>query len=213
MVSPADFIPIAEDTGLIVPLGAWALRQACADAQRWNATAPQGRPRGITVNVSARQLQHPGLWNHVAEALDASGLAPGLLTLEITESVLMEDTELMLAVLQHLKSLGVRLALDDFGTGYSSMSYVQRLPLDTLKIDKSFVDHVEDPGRGSVLVEVAVKLAEATELTTVAEGIESAAQAVRLRDLGCNRGQGYHFARPVPMAELLTRPLGSTASG
>jgi diguanylate cyclase (GGDEF)-like protein/PAS domain S-box-containing protein len=202
-VSPAEFIPMAEDTGLIVPLGAWALHRACTDAQRWNRLL--GCPRAVTVNVSARQLQHPGLADDVAAALSASGLAPDLLTLEITESVLMEDTCTMLTVLGGLKGLGVRLALDDFGTGYSSMSYVQQLPLDTLKIDKSFVDHVESAGRGSVLVEVAVKLAEATGLTTVAEGVESADQAARLRQLGCHRAQGYHFARPMPLARLLER--------
>ena len=124
----------------------------------------------------------------------------------------MEDTRTMLSVLEGLKELGVRLALDDFGTGYSSMSYVQQLPLDTLKIDKSFVDHVEATGRGSVLVEVAVKLAKATRLTTVAEGVESAEQAARLRQLGCDRAQGYHFARPLPLALLLERALSAPFS-
>jgi diguanylate cyclase (GGDEF)-like protein len=209
-VPPAEFIPVAEDTGLIVPLGAWALRRACTDAQRWN-TRP-GCDRAVSVNVSARQLQHPALAEDVAAALAESGLPPHLLTLEITESVLMEDTRTMLSVLEGLKELGVRLALDDFGTGYSSMSYVQQLPLDTLKIDKSFVDHVEATGRGSVLVEVAVKLAKATRLTTVAEGVESAEQAARLRQLGCDRAQGYHFARPLPLAELLERALSAPFS-
>ncbi len=203
--SPGDFIPVAERTGLIVPIGRWALREACADGAAWlrRADAQAGAPPlSVTVNVSGRQLHHASLVDDVRAALDASGLDPRALVLEITESVLMYDAEAALRRLSSLRALGVRLAIDDFGTGYSSLSYLQRLPVDVLKIDKSFVDTVTDPSRGAPLVRAIVALADTLGIRCVAEGIESAAQRDVLRDLGCRYGQGYLFGRPAPAADV-----------
>ncbi|GJG85458.1 hypothetical protein tb265_06390 [Gemmatimonadetes bacterium T265] len=200
VVSPADFIPLAEASGLIVELGRWVLEEACRAAAGWPPGA-EGAPVGVTVNVSGRQLLHPALPAHVAGALERSGLAPSRLTLEITESVLMHDTDGTLAVLRALKALGVRLAVDDFGTGYSSLRYLQQFPVDVLKIDKSFVDGVARGGpqgqHDAALARTIVALGEMLALRTVAEGVEHAEQSELLRTMGCDFGQGYLFARPL----------------
>jgi diguanylate cyclase (GGDEF)-like protein/PAS domain S-box-containing protein len=193
-LSPAAFIPVAEASGQIVPLGRWVLAEAC----RTVATMP-GAPY-ITVNLSARQLADPALVGDVEAVLHASGLAPGRLVLEITETVLMADMAGTLERLHLLKALGVRLAIDDFGTGYSSLRYLQRFPVDVLKIDKSFVDRVDGDAHDAALVRTIVALGEMLGLTTVAEGIERAAQREHLGALGCRLGQGYHFARPLDAA-------------
>jgi diguanylate cyclase (GGDEF)-like protein len=201
LVSPARFVPLAEASGLIVEVGRWVLDEACRAAAGWPLGAG-GAPLQVAVNVSGRQLLHPALPAHVAGALAASGLAPGRLTLEITESVLMHDTAATLAVLHALKALGVRLAVDDFGTGYSSLRYLQQFPVDVLKIDKSFVDGVATAPHDAALARTIVTLGELLELRTVAEGVETAAQAERLRAMGCAYGQGYLFARPLDGAAL-----------
>jgi EAL domain-containing protein (putative c-di-GMP-specific phosphodiesterase class I) len=201
-VSPARFIPVAEGSGLIVALGRWVLEEACRAAAGWPSGAG-GRPVGIAVNVSGRQLADPGLAGHVAGALAASGLDPARLTLEITESVLMHDTTGTLAVLHALKALGVRLAVDDFGTGYSSLRYLQQFPVDVLKIDKSFVDGVARGGHDAALARTIVALGDMLALRTVAEGVEDAAQADVLRAMGCEYAQGYLFARPTDGPGLL----------
>jgi EAL domain-containing protein (putative c-di-GMP-specific phosphodiesterase class I) len=196
---PASFIPIAEETGLIIPLGRWVLREACEQGARWRA---EGMPLAISVNLSARQVQDAQIVQHVAEALAVAGLPPELLVLEITESTLMSDTEAMTAALAALKALGVRLAIDDFGTGYSSLSYLQRFPLDILKIDRSFTEAVGRGGSDVALARTIVSLGELLSLRCVAEGIEQPEQRETLAEIGCALGQGFHFAHPLDPASL-----------
>jgi EAL domain-containing protein (putative c-di-GMP-specific phosphodiesterase class I) len=199
-VSPATFIPLAEESGMILPLGRWVLGEACRQGAAWQrlgAHAPY-----LAVNISGRQLQHPQLVADVASALGEAGLAPGGLLLEITEGVVMHDTEASLRRLHDLKGIGVSLAIDDFGTGYSSLSYLQRFPVDVLKIDKAFVDDVALGGSQAALARTIVALGETLSLRTVAEGIETAEQAGALVAMGCRVGQGYWFARPLPAAEV-----------
>ncbi len=206
-IPPAKFIPLAEQTGLIVPLGRWVLQQACLQARRWQTQQPTTPPLGISVNLSARQLQHPELVADVAAALEASGLEPASLTLEITESVLVLDTEATIAVLGNLKALGVRLAIDDFGTGYSSLSYLQRFPVDVLKIDKSSIDRISHRDEDAAVARTITKLGRALGLETVAEGIEGSEQQAAIAAMGCHHGQGYHFAKPLD-ADAIARLLG-----
>jgi diguanylate cyclase (GGDEF)-like protein len=202
LVAPLNFIPLAEETGLIVPIGRWVLGEACRQGRRWQLAAPAGRAPTMSVNISGRQLLEPTLVAEVAEALAESGLEPALLTLEITESILMQNTEATVATLRELKALGVRLAIDDFGTGYSSLAYLQRFPIDVLKIDKSFIDGVARGGSDAVLARTIVTLAGMLDLSTVAEGVERADQHAHLVALGCARGQGYLFGRPLGVAEI-----------
>ncbi len=194
-VPPGVFIPIAEETGLISAIGRWVLRRACRTAKQWEKE--RGHPMRITVNLSGRQLQEPGIVEEVRQALADSGLDARHLVLEITESMLMHNTEMALARLTALKALGVSLAIDDFGTGYSSLSYLQRYPIDILKIDKSFVDVIDKGGEGPVLASAIVALGETLRMNTVAEGIETEAQRGHLIELGCELGQGYLFAPPL----------------
>jgi diguanylate cyclase (GGDEF)-like protein/PAS domain S-box-containing protein len=199
---PGAFIPTAEETGLIVPLGALVLRQACADARRWQERCPASPPLTVTVNLSTRQLDDPGCVEDVRRALGESGLPPASLTLEITESFMMNDPDAAIARLAGLKRLGVQVALDDFGTGFSSLSYLQRLPVDVLKIDKTFVDRMASTGRDTSLVEAILTLGRSLRLKTVAEGIERPDQLTRLRALGCTYGQGYLLSRPRERAAI-----------
>jgi diguanylate cyclase (GGDEF)-like protein/PAS domain S-box-containing protein len=200
-VSPARFIPLAEESGLIVELGRWVLFEACRAAAAWPAR-PGGGAVGVGVNVSGRQLQDAAFPGEVRAALAESGLAPGRLTLEITESTIMRDTEATLAQLHALKALGVRLAIDDFGTGYSSLAYLQRFPVDVLKIDKAFVDGIARGGQDAALARTVIALGDTLSLRTVAEGVEDEAQRARLAAMGCELGQGYLFARPLDDAGL-----------
>ena len=202
LISPEEFIPVAEDTGLIVPLGRWVLAQACAAAAEWPAL-PDGSEIGVSVNLSGRQLQDAAIVEDVQAVLETTGLPSRRLTLEITESVVMRDTPRTLEQLTALKALGLRLAVDDFGTGYSSLSYLRQFPVDVLKIDKSFVDGIAQGGDGAALARTIVALADTLQLHTVAEGIEDGAQHNALRALGCTLGQGFLFARPMGQAELL----------
>ncbi|MGH2674776.1 MAG: putative bifunctional diguanylate cyclase/phosphodiesterase, partial [Actinomycetota bacterium] len=195
LLSPSEFIPLAEDTGLIVPLGWAILREACTRAAGWQVEGHP--PLAISVNLSPKQLTDPNLVGEVDRSLQASGLDPGCLILEITEDVLMHETEATLQTLRELKKLGVRLAIDDFGTGYSSLSYLERFPVDMLKIAKTFVDQLGNGTPRSPLVEAVIRLGEALGLRTVAEGIETAEQLDRLRGLHCKQGQGFLFARPL----------------
>jgi diguanylate cyclase (GGDEF)-like protein len=207
---PADFIGLAEETGLIVPFGRWVLAEACRQACEWQREI--GRPDfGVSVNLSARQFQHPALVDDVRSALEATGLEPGSLSLEITESVLMQKTAPTIAKLGELRGLGVHLAIDDFGTGYSSLSYLQLFPVDTLKIDKSFLDGLTGAGDGQVLGRAIIQLGHALKLDIVAEGIETEEQLRGLSELQCQFGQGYLFANPQParnVLALLRAPLG-----
>jgi diguanylate cyclase (GGDEF)-like protein len=203
LVPPNNFIPMAEDSGLIVDLGRWVLRQACRDAGRWKVTVPPLAGATVSVNVSTRQLTHPRFLTDLDGALHDSALPPDRLIVEITETALIEDADAVMGTLLAIRARGVQVALDDFGTGYSSLSYVQNLPVSILKIDKSFVDPISGPGEGTALSEVVLKLAEATQLCTVAEGVETLAQAEALRQLGCQRGQGYTWSPPVPQDRLM----------
>jgi diguanylate cyclase (GGDEF)-like protein len=201
MVPPLDFIPLAEQTGLIVPIGTWVLREACRQAADWNRRRGVDEPLSISVNLSARQLQQADLPELVAEVLASTGLAGGCLVLELTESLLVNDVEPTVARLGQLKALGVRLAIDDFGTGYSSLAYLRRFPIDILKIDKLFVDGVAVEAPESSLTGAIVHLARTLRLSTVAEGIESLDQCGPLRASGCQLGQGYYFAKPLTSAD------------
>jgi diguanylate cyclase (GGDEF)-like protein/PAS domain S-box-containing protein len=202
-IPPLQFIPLAEETGLIVPLGRWVLGEACRQARLIQDRFPQDPPLGMAVNLSVRQLQHPVLVQQVVEALTESGLDPGSLTLEITESVLMSDAQSTIVRLGELKAVGVRLAVDDFGTGYSSLSYLSQFPVDILKIDRAFVRPVADGVEESALAAAIVKLGDALHLQTVAEGIEHRDQMSRLVQLGCDKGQGYYFAKPMELDQVL----------
>jgi diguanylate cyclase (GGDEF)-like protein/PAS domain S-box-containing protein len=194
LISPVEFIPIAEETGLIIPIGRWVLREGCRHARRLETH--DGTPLRMSVNLSLKQIQHSDIVADVRDALEESGLAPERLTLEITESVLMDDTELAVSRLRDLKALGVTLALDDFGTGYSSLSYLSRFPVDILKMDRSFLREGSTPGSNS-LANAVVVLGATLALEVVAEGIEELEQADTLRALGCDLGQGFLFARPL----------------
>ena len=196
-VAPVDFIPVAEDSGLIVPLGRWALLEACTHAV---SLGPEGVP--VSVNLSARQVAYPGIVADVSAALEHSGLDPSKLLLEVTESALLEEADSPVSVLEALKALGVALVLDDFGTGYSSLSYLQRFPLDGLKIDRAFVAEMTTDGRVAALVQAVVTMARTLGLTVVPEGIETEAQRAALIELGCRYGQGFLFGRPAPAAQL-----------
>jgi diguanylate cyclase (GGDEF)-like protein/PAS domain S-box-containing protein len=199
VVGPMEFIPVAEETGLIVPLGRWVLEQAARQATAWDASSGH---LTVSVNVSARQIQEPAFVQEVAAILATTGLLPGRLTLELTESVLMQDVDATATTLNALKALGVRLAIDDFGTGYSSLSYLGRFPIDELKIDRSFVAAMNTGPDESALVRSIVKLGETLHLETVAEGIEQADQLAELRALGAGLGQGFLFAKPLSPEDL-----------
>jgi EAL domain-containing protein (putative c-di-GMP-specific phosphodiesterase class I) len=217
LVPPLDFIPLAEQTGLIVPIGRYVLREACQQMRAWHSSYPTNPPMTVSVNLSARELDEPGLVDSVRDVLVETGLDPAHLVLEITESLLLVDLPATVGILSALRALGVRLAIDDFGTGYSSLSYLENLPVDILKIDKSFVDRigespadipgVEDPNQ-SVMVSAISQLGHALHLDLIAEGIEQREQVSTLQGLACQYGQGYYFARPLTsgaLAELLHR--------
>ena len=201
-VSPATFIPIAEDSGLIVPLGRWVLERACRDAVRFQQATPDAKPRTVSVNVSARQMQRVEIVDEVRNALRSSGLEPSCLVLEITESLMISDVDLAIERLGALRKLGVRVALDDFGTGFSSLNYVRRLPINVLKIDKHFIDGVDGNDKDSELTAAIIDLARVMDLDCVAEGVERPEQQERLKQLGCGYAQGFLLARPMRPAAL-----------
>ncbi|WP_217913477.1 putative bifunctional diguanylate cyclase/phosphodiesterase [Miltoncostaea marina] len=205
LVMPGDFIPLAEDTGLITELGAIVLESACRQARAWGAGA--ARPVSVSVNLSGRELGAPGFVRSVADTLDATGLDPALLCLEITESMLMVDLQATLGALADLRALGVRLAVDDFGTGYSALAYLKTFPVHELKIDRSFVAGLERDPRDAAIVGTILALAEALGLSVVAEGVETEAQERRLRELGCRLAQGHRFARPALAEDIGPRLL------
>jgi diguanylate cyclase (GGDEF)-like protein len=197
LVMPGEFVSLAEDTGLIVPIGRWVLHAACQAARDWQRRFPLQPHPFLSVNLSVRQLQQPDLLEDVAGALDASGLDPGELMLEITESVLAADQQAMLERLGGLRALGVHLAIDDFGTGYSALAYLRSLPVDTLKLAKPFVDGLLLGVEEAALTNAILRIADLLDLQVIAEGIEQQAQARELERLGCRFGQGFHFARPL----------------
>ncbi|WP_407077893.1 aminotransferase class I/II-fold pyridoxal phosphate-dependent enzyme [Streptomyces sp. NPDC126499] len=197
MVPPEQFITLAEESGHIMPLGAWVLEHAARDIARWQRSHPRTPPLYANVNVSARQFRDPGLPDVVRQTLDSSGLAPDSLCLEMTESVLMRRDEQVGTTMRALKDLGVSIAIDDFGTGFSSLSYLREFPIDVLKVDKSFIDDITTDRQQVALVEGIVRIAEVLGLRVVAEGIENEDQRALLADMGCHYGQGYLFARPM----------------
>ncbi|HET9443674.1 MAG TPA: EAL domain-containing protein [Acidimicrobiales bacterium] len=201
MVSPAEFIPVAEETGLIELIGGWVLEEACTQSQLWLEQFP-GVPLTMSVNLSAIQLRQDDLAERVAKALDRTGTPPGLLCLEITESVLMSEAGVTTRVLADLKAIGVDIAVDDFGTGYSSLAYLKRFPVDELKVDRSFVKGLGREADSSAIVAAVMALARALGLTSLAEGVENERQLEELRALGCERAQGFHFAVPMSAADF-----------
>lgn len=203
LVPPSDFIPLAEDNGLIQPMGVWVMHEACRQIKAWRAAIDQtGRPLCLrmAVNLSPRQLQRPGLAAQVREVLASTGLPPHALELEITESSIMEDPDQALELLQSLHSIGIELSVDDFGTGYSSLAYLKRFPIDRLKIDRSFIGGIESDADSAAIVEAIVAMARKLGLRVLAEGVETPAQRDFLAGLGCDEAQGYLLGRPLPAA-------------
>ena len=196
VVSPAQFIPIAEQSGLIVPIGRCVLREACRQMREWREA---GIPLlNMAVNVSAVDLRDPGFFDHVLDVLGETRLEPEFIELELTETVLMKHPEATATILQRLSERGVMVSLDDFGTGYSSLSYLDRFPIDSLKIDQSFVNQISVETGGSPIVAAIISMARSLKLRVIAEGVETAAQLAFLQGLGCEQAQGYYFSRPVP---------------
>ena len=201
-IPPSEFIPIAEENGLIEPIGRWVLENACRQAAQWYAARPDSAPLAMSVNLSAVQVARRTLPDVVRAALSSTGLDPACLSLEITETVMVRDADGLTEILQALKALGVRLVLDDFGTGYSSLSYLTRLPLDVLKVDRSFVDGLGNEPRDTAITETIIAMSRALSLDVVAEGVETSEQVHELSRLGCTAAQGFHFSRAVPAREI-----------
>ena len=210
LVEPAAFLDVAEESGLVVPLGRWVLAEACRQLGAWWDAHPAAARLTLAVNLAAAQLAQPDLVAQVDAALAASGLLPEALCLELTESALVEAAHSSLANLERLRARGVRLALDDFGTGYSSLTYLKRFPVGVLKVDRSFVDGLGSDPDDTAIVDAVVGLGRSLGLTTVAEGVETAQQASRLKDLGCDLVQGYYYARPLAAEDVaaLVAPEG-----
>ncbi len=200
MLQPGSFIAAAEETGLIIPIGAWVMRQACKQAQMWNADVAREHPVSISVNVSPRQFMEEDLVKRIGEILSSTGLDPARLHLEVTENLTMQDAGRAVKILTSLSDLGISISLDDFGTGYSSLSYLLRLPIRTLKIDRSFVANIDSSAESSAIVQTIISLAHNLGMKVVAEGIESEAQRELLKTLHCDLGQGYLFSKPVEAA-------------
>ena len=197
LVSPIDFIPMAEETGLIIPIGEWVLRTACKQVLEW----PNLR---VAVNLSPIQFRNRDLVQTVKQVLAETGLAPERLELEITESILINDTQAALVILSALKEIGVNIAMDDFGTGYSSLGYLNSFPFDKIKIDRSFISTISDTDKSTAIVKSVISLGRSLSMITTAEGVETSEQSRFLRQEGCTEVQGYFFGRPVPASELST---------
>ncbi|MCA9523282.1 MAG: EAL domain-containing protein, partial [Myxococcales bacterium] len=201
-VSPGEFVPVAEESGLVVPIDRWVLSRACRDIARWNGGRSRKKPLTVHVNLSAHQFAEDDLVDCIVETMSQSGAEVSMLHLEITESTLMQDTFRAVEVIRQLRAMGLRVALDDFGTGYSSLSYLHLFPLDYLKIDRMFVSQVEAGERDRKFVQVMLDLAETMQLVPIAEGVETTAQRDCLRELGCGHAQGYLYSKPVSVQEV-----------
>ena len=201
LLSPEEFVPLAEQTGLIVPIGRWVMREACRQARIWQEEHPSDAPLMLSVNVSARQFRQPKLAEEILRTLDGIGLDPRHLILEFADGVMVHDVSAA-AALRELKNSGIRLAMDDFGTGYSNLSYVKRLPVSIIKIDRSYVSGLGSDAEDTAIVHATAAFAKALGLGLIAEGIETAEQLARLREVGCELGQGHHFANPLPSEEV-----------
>ncbi|MBD2256099.1 EAL domain-containing protein [Pseudanabaena sp. FACHB-2040] len=199
MIFPTQFIPLAEETGLINPIGEWVLRQACQQLQIWQQRFPVSPPLTISVNLSTQQITQPDLVEQVRQILDETGVNPNSVKLEITESIIMENPETAIAVLKQLKQLGLELCVDDFGTGYSSLAYLHYFPVDTLKIDRSFISQIDSEGEQLEIVQTIIRLAWNLGMNVVTEGVETPNQLAQLKSLRCEYGQGYLFSQPVDM--------------
>jgi EAL domain-containing protein (putative c-di-GMP-specific phosphodiesterase class I) len=197
LVQPSEFIPLAEEIGAIVPLGEWVIRRACLEAARWPTEMT------VAVNLSAAQFRQQNLPLIVVSALEQAGLLPQRLEIEITESVLLANTEMTMAILHQLRVLGVRIAMDDFGTGYSSLSYLRSFPFDRIKIDRSFVSGLGDTRECVAIIKAVSQLGASLDMLTTAEGVETAEQLERVREEGCTEVQGYYFGAPLPAAEII----------
>jgi diguanylate cyclase (GGDEF)-like protein len=208
LLAPAAFIPVAEESRLIVPIGRWVIEEACRSAAEWQALDPDGPPVGVSVNLSARELADPELLSFVRAALAESGIDPSTLRLELTESTLLEETETPEVGLEGLTDLGVRLILDDFGTGFSSLGYLKRLPLSGIKLDRAFVENLTEDGEDAAIVRAVTDMASALGLEVCAEGVETAEQLAVVRELGCTHAQGFHFSQPLP-ADGIHEQLGA----
>ena len=202
LLSPSEFIPIAEDTGLIVPAGAWVLEEACRQAKEWNERHETLSGLKMGVNLSVRQFQHPGLLDSVGRVLQETGLEAKNLCIEVTESTMMGNEQYAKEVLGGLKQLGLKVSVDDFGTGYSSLSYLKELPADQLKIDQNFVQGLEENAADAEIIHLVANLAHNLGLATVAEGVEKVEQLAKLREVGCDLAQGYYFSEPLPSDEM-----------
>ena len=200
MVQPARFVPIAEDCGLIVPIGHWVLHEACAQAKRWSDSGLA--PISMAVNISALEFRQKNFLEGLRAILDETGLNPRHLQLEITESVLMENADTSIAILRELRNIGVQLAVDDFGTGYSSLSYLSQFPIDVLKIDQSFVNDIESTTHNGIIASAVISMGNSLQLTVIAEGVETEVQLAFLKARHCEEGQGYLFSHPLPAADF-----------
>jgi EAL domain-containing protein (putative c-di-GMP-specific phosphodiesterase class I) len=208
LLLPDKFISVAEETGLIVPIGRWVLEAACRQARAWRQRYPGNPPLTVCVNLSAKEFRQPNLVDEIAELLQENGLDPSGLGLEITESAVMEDAPSTIATLRELAALGVPLAIDDFGTGYSSLSYLKRFPVSFLKIDRSFIDGLEEGSEGAPILAAMIGLGRALGMKAIAEGVESANQLARLREMDCEMAQGFYFSKPLP-SEAASGLLGT----
>ena len=202
LLDPAEFVSIAEDSGLIEPIGRWVQERACRQVIEWHEQRPDARPFDVAVNLSARQVAHRDLPATIAEVVARTGLDPCHLRLEITESVLVEESASAIASLEALNEIGVRLVLDDFGTGYSSLAYLNRFPFHALKIDRSFVDGLGIEQERTAIVEAIIGMARALSLEVIAEGVENEVQLAELRRLGCDYAQGHLFHAAMPAGEV-----------
>jgi EAL domain-containing protein (putative c-di-GMP-specific phosphodiesterase class I) len=212
LLPPSEFIAIAEESGLIIPLGRYVLEEACRQVARWQREFPTEPPLQISVNLSPRQFDDPNLVADVAAALSGARIEAASLKLEVTEGLIMRDTERSIETLRKLKNFGITIAIDDFGTGYSSLSYLRRLPLDILKIDRSFVQGIGTSAEDDAIVRAIISMAQSLGLSVTAEGIETREQATLLREWSCQTGQGYLFSRPLP-AEEFTALFRARSSG
>jgi diguanylate cyclase (GGDEF)-like protein/PAS domain S-box-containing protein len=211
MIPPLDFIPLAEESGLIIPIGRWVLQTACKEARRLQNLYPKDPPLSMSVNLSARQLQSPTIVADVREALEESGIEPSTLTLEVTETAMMKNIDLSLMRLRELRGLRVRIAIDDFGAGYSSLGYIRQFPVDILKVDKSFIDKIDEGDEELALAAAIIDMAKVLNLRPVAEGVERVEQLERLLELGCDSAQGYYFAKPGSQADVESHISGEIA--
>lgn len=202
MIPPSSFIPVAEETGLIVPMGVWVMNEALTQTQRWRESVPDMENMSIAVNISVRQLPDPGFLDVVREAISASGIDPAAISLEITESVLMEQKQLPMDTLRELHAQGILLSIDDFGTGYSSLSYLKWLFARVLKIDRTFIEELGNDPQGATLIELILGTARSYGLDVIAEGVETQTQLDELTRLGVPKAQGYFWHHPMPAADV-----------